>query len=285
VKKVAEALDVSRSQIYENRRRIMPPSSAKTRKRYKMPHDDKYLDLIRRITDERPTYGYRRVTAILNRMLRADGESTVNHKRVYRIMSMNNLMLQKHTGRPTRVHEGTIITLNSNTRWCSDGFEIACWNKERVRVAFCMDCSDREVLSYIATTGGITGSIIRDLMTEAIEYRFGLVDRTPHPIQWLSDNAPAYIAHETRAFAQEAGLELCTTPYYSPESNGMAESFVKTFKRDYVYMNNLPEALTVLEHLPLWFEDYNENHPHKGLKMMSPREYIELNRRVKECPI
>jgi len=23
-----------------------------------------------------------------------------------------------------------------------------------------------------------------------------------------------------------------------------------------------------------WFEDYNDNHPHSGLKMRSPREYI-----------
>ncbi|WP_370343423.1 integrase core domain-containing protein, partial [Pararhodobacter marinus] len=23
-----------------------------------------------------------------------------------------------------------------------------------------------------------------------------------------------------------------------------------------------------------WFEDYNDNHPHSGLKMRSPREFI-----------
>ena len=51
----------------------------------------------------------------------------------------------------------------------SDVFEIGCWNGERVRVAFSMDCADREVLSYIATTGGINGDIVRDLMAEAIE--------------------------------------------------------------------------------------------------------------------
>jgi putative transposase len=281
VTRVAETLGVSRAQIYENVKEASPPLR---RKRYKMPDDDRYLALIRQITDERPTYGYRRVTAILNRQLRSRGESTVNHKRVYRIMSMHKLLLQKHTGRPVRMHEGKIITLQSNTRWCSDVFEIACWNKERIRVAFCMDCSDREVLSFIATTGGISGHLIRDLMVEAIEYRFGLVDEVPHPIQWLSDNAPGYIAYETRAFAATIGLELRTTPYHSPESNGMAESFVKTFKRDYVYMNNLSDAVTVLEQLPLWFEDYNNNHPHKGLKMMAPREYIELSR-VKECPV
>ncbi len=37
-----------------------------------------------------------------------------------------------------------------------------------------------------------------------------------------SDNGPAYIAHETRIFARMIGIELCTTPYRSPESNGIA---------------------------------------------------------------
>lgn len=53
----------------------------------------------------------------------------------------------------------------------------------------------------------------------------------------------------------------------------MAESFVKTFKRDYVYINDLPDAVTVMGKLAEWIEDNNDWHPHKGLKMQSPREY------------
>ena len=85
----------------------------------------------------------------------------------------------------------------SNRRWCSDGFEIACDNRERVRVAFALDCCDREAMSWVATTGGITGDLVRDLMVEAIEARFD--DVTPEqPIEWLTDNGSPYIARETR---------------------------------------------------------------------------------------
>lgn len=232
--------------------------------------------------DVRATYGYRRVTALLNRQLE---DAPVNHKRVYRIMRKHNLLLQRHTGRPVRTHEGTVQMIRSNLRWCSDAFEIACWNGERIRVAFSMDCCDREIMSYVATTGGICGDMIRDLMAEAIEARFGAVDRLPMRIQWLSDNGPAYVAHETQRFARMMGLVVCTTPYYSPESNGMAESFVKTFKRDYVHMNPLPNAKTVLENIPGWFQDYNEYHPHKGLKMLSPRQFRRNQLKFEQCPV
>ena len=54
---------------------------------------------------------------------------------------------------------------------------------------------------------------------------------------------------------------------------GMAESFVKSFKRDYVYVNELPDADAVIARLAGWFHDYNHHRPHKALKMMSPVEY------------
>jgi len=53
------------------------------------------------------------------------------------------------------------------------------------------------------------------------------------------------------------------------QSNGIAEAFVKTFKRDYVYIHDRPDAQTVLSQLSAWFEDYNESHPHKALQTNS----------------
>jgi transposase InsO family protein len=42
-------------------------------------------------------------------------------------------------------------------------------------------------------------------------------------------------------------------------------------------VNELKDAVTVMEKLPEWFKDYSEVAPHRGLKMMAPRQYRELN--------
>ena len=62
----------------------------------------------------------------------------------------------------------------------------------------------------------------------------------PQPVEWLSDNGSAYIASDTRDTATALGLRLCFTPVRSPESNGIAEAFVKTFKRDYAQSCLMP---------------------------------------------
>ncbi|AHA69226.1 Transposase (plasmid) [Shigella dysenteriae 1617] len=59
-------------------------------------------------------------------------------------------------------------------------------------------------------------------------------DLPSSPVEWLTDNGSCYRANETRQFARMLGLEPKNTAVRSPESNGIAESFVKTIKRDYI---------------------------------------------------
>ena len=143
-----------------------------------------------------------------------------------------------------------------------------------MRVAFALDCCDREAMSYVATTAGITGEDVRDLMVAAVEHRFGPVNQLPSLIEWLTDNGSCYLARDTRRFARELGLIPKTTPLESPQSNGMAEAFVRTLKRDYVRVSILPDAESVLRQLPVWLAHYNDLHPHRALGYRSPREFI-----------
>jgi len=270
---ITRSLEVSRSNLSERLKSVDECKSSRRRQRSSREEDTWLLPMIRRLTDWKPTYGYRRITRLLGRELKLDNKAPVNHKRVYRIMRENGLCLQRYATKPTKTHDGKIITLKSDLRWCSDGFEIQCWNGEKVQVAFSLDCHDREVIRWLTSNRGLDGAMVRDLMAESVEARFGRVTKTPHLVQWLTDNGPGYVAHDTVEFGRLLGLEICTTAPYSPESNGMAEAFVKTFKRDYVYLGDLATADAVRAQLPAWFEDYNAHAPHKGLAMKAPREY------------
>jgi len=271
VKAVARTLGISRSNLTDRL-----AGKSKTRGRYRKAEDTEIEPEIRALVDRRPTYGYRRITALLNRQRQSENLPPINHKRVFRIMEKNGWLLRRHTGnRQGRVHDGKVIVMRSNLRWCSDALEFTCWNGEIVRVAFVIDAHDREIIAWRAVVGaGVSGDMIRDMMLEAVEKRF-LSLRAPHPVEWLSDNGSIYTAKQTTAFATQLNLKPCFTPVASPQSNGMSEAFVKTLKRDYVHINPLPDAATVLASIQEWFEDYNENHPHSGLKMKSPREFIK----------
>ncbi|REG59310.1 integrase-like protein [Paraburkholderia sp. BL6669N2] len=138
------------------------------------------------------------------------------------------------TSESTRRHDGRVAVDQSNARWCSDGFEFRCDDGSPLRVSFAPDCCDREAMSWAATTGGYTGDMVRDVMLQAVENRFDGALKADNEIEWLSDNGSCYIAEETLTFSKNVGLKPITTPVRSPLSNGMAESFVKTMKRDYV---------------------------------------------------
>jgi putative transposase len=269
MKTVAEVIGVSRSNLVERRQE-------RPKKRIGRPRlpDEELVVAIKMVIAEMPTYGYRRVHAILKRQALAGGSKPPNHKRVYRVMKLHGLLLGRHAGGLERRHDGRIAVEEPNRRWCSDGFEIGCDNGDKVQVAFSLDCCDREAMSFLATTAGIRGENVRDLMVAAVEHRFGRVNRLPVTIEWLSDNGSCYTAGDTRSFARDIGLEPRTTPIESPQSNGMAEAFVRTIKRDYVRVSPRPDAETVMRQLSSWINHYNEVHPHRALGYRSPREFI-----------
>ncbi|NUB75705.1 IS3 family transposase [Escherichia coli] len=269
---VSRCLRVSRAQLHVILRRT---DDWKDGRRSRHSDDTDVLLRIHHVIGELPTYGYRRVWALLRRQAELDGMPAINAKRVYRIIRQNALLLERKTAVPPskRAHTGKVAVKESNQRWCSDGFEFRCDNGEKLRVTFALDCYDREALHWAVTTGGFDSETVQDVMLGAVERRFGN-ELPASPVEWLTDNGSCYRANETRQFARMLGLEPKNTAVRSPESNGIAESFVKTIKRDYISIMPKPDGLTAAKNLAEAFEHYNEWHPHSALGYRSPREYL-----------
>ena len=244
--------------------------TCKPRQRHYQRHEDPLVyEQLREVLRNRGSYGSRRSTVLVNRAF----GTRYNRKRIRRVMRLTGLSLpMRGRRRNRRAHRGRVIRPDPNQRWCSDVFEIPCWNGEVVCVAFALDCCDREAMAYEARVWSVSGASIRRLMRRTVSSRFG--SRKPEPpIQWLTDNEAIYTSLETVIEAEKLGLVPITTPVASPESNGMAEAFVNTMRRDYLDRADLSTAARVLEQLPAWFDDYNTVAPHSALGYRAPLEF------------
>ena len=265
---ICRVLGISRASAYR-----VPQS----RGRYTRGDDRLVADRIKSIIGTRASYGYRRVTALVNRAF----GTCYNPKRIRRVMALCGWILPIRSRRRNgRAHTGLIRRPHPNERWCSDALEIVCWNGEKVAVAFALDCHDREALAFVASAHDLAARDIQRLMQQAVQRRFG-DQRPPRAIQWLSDNGSIYTALDTVVVAEQLGLAPITTPICSPESNGMSEAFVATLRRDYLDGADLSSAAVVLDQLLAWFEDYNAVAPHSALGLKSPWQYrSDLEQRV-----
>ena len=238
--------------------------------RYACAADRVVTAQIRAVIRTRASYGARRVHALVNRAF----GTRYNLKRIQRVMALSGWTLPRAARRRTgRAHRGVIQRDVSNERWCSDVFEIACWNGEIVQVGFALDCHDREALAHVAAPRDLRGTDIQQLMQRTVVSRFGAGQRPEVPIQWLSDNGSIYTALDTRCTAERLHLVPITTPAASPQSNGMSEAFVNTLRRDYIAGADLSTAADVLDQIPAWLADYNAVAPHSALGFQSPQQY------------
>jgi putative transposase len=225
---------------------------------------------IEKILAGRPaTYGYRRIHALLIR----EG-IRINPKTVWRLLRRKGWLssTRSRLERSRRRHEGQVSVAEPNRRWASDITGIVTWNKQKGRLAVIIDCADRMVLAWQFARRMLSEDL-QEMVREAVFQRFGAEKEKAQNLEFLSDNGPEYACRKLRALLQDFGMVICRTPRRSPESNGLAEAFFGSFKRDYVYQGELENLEAVAQQLPGWIEDYNQIAPHSALGMKSPAQF------------
>jgi len=224
------------------------------------------------ITKKKATYGVPRVLAILKR----DYNIQETKYLVHRFMTKEGLLIKKNRTRGSnRPHTGKISVKASNARWASDMTSIKCWNGEKIRLAIIIDCCDRSIISWKAGLH-MQACDIELMVQEALFNRFGENLPEKYKLEFLHDNGPEYIEKGLKKQLTKWNIKDCNTPTYSPQSNGICESFNGTFKRDYVYENCLDTPEIVMGKLQKWFDDYNSYAPHSALKMKTPQEFYNF---------
>jgi putative transposase len=171
-------LDTSRSRIYGSRTLAGATGSAKP------ALDQTLAKRVRALAREHPTFGYRRLWALL----RFGDKVTVNLKKVHRIVKLLKLQVRQRLVAPRpRVQQRRSSTTASNERWAMDVTHIYCGNEGWGHLAAVIDCHDRQIVGYEFSLRGRSKEAERALEAACLS-RFGTVRPLGHTPTIRSDN-------------------------------------------------------------------------------------------------
>ena len=259
---LCRAVDLPRSTFYRHRH---PDES--------LNRDMVLRDHIQRIALEWPSYGYRRITAQLQR----EGV-LVNHKCVLRLMRLDNLLcLRKrhfiHTTDSNHdwpVYPNLVPELNVtgiNQLWLSDLTYIRLLH-EFIYLAIIRDAYSRRCIGW-ELGRQLDASLTLTALHQALSHRSVGPALVHH-----SDRGVQYASQAYTQVLKDHGIQISMSRRGNPYDNAFAESFSKTLKSEEVYLNDyetLSEAKASIYH----FLDavYNQKRLHSALGYLPPVEF------------
>ena len=271
VERACALLAVSRSEYYQDRRPVVVPAG---------PTWEQQLHAaIEAIVLEWPRYGYRRVTAQLQR----DGWE-VNHKRVLRLMQQEGwLCRNRRRGVRTTDSEhglGAYPNLLANRGWQRLTAPNQAWvadltyirlSREFCYLAVVLDAFSRRVVGW-----NLARSLEGRFALAALET--ALAERQPAP-GWIhhSDRGVQYASGPYVARVLTAEGRLSMAGQGAPRENAQAESFIRTLKDEAVYLAEYATFQDAAAGIrPFIDEVYNQKRLHSALGYRPPCEFEEL---------
>ena len=251
-------LDVSRSAL-----RRTPVDRAK-----RLEVDEDLASALQALIQSYPTFGYRRLWA----MLRRDG-IVVNRKTVLRVLRVKQWLVYQRTVTPRpRAQAKRSQTVRSDARWAMDLTHIDCGDDGWGHLVAIVDCHDREVVGHEFALRGRAREAERALESACLA-RFGTVRPSgPTPVV-RSDNGLIFQSRRFRAACRDYRLTQEYITPYTPEQNGIVERFFRSLKEECVWQHNFRNFADARRAVTAWLRWYNEERPHQALGYLSPREY------------
>ena len=257
MRQICEVLGFHRSNLY-----YAPKSD---------PSEEVLRAEIEKLALQYPTYGYRRITQLLQRQ-----GHTVGYKRVARLMKDANLSV-------------AVKRLGFQTTTCVEGVPPYVNRLETLEISRCDQVWVADI-TYVRLKGGfIYLSLLMDVFTRMI--REWQVSRhltqpltlTPLEEETLrhsvveihhSDQGVQYLSKAYVTTLQEHGVEISGARRGHPWENGYAERLIRTVKEEEVHLNayeNITEARYRIGHFIK--HKYHQKRPHSALDGSTPTEF------------
>jgi putative transposase len=234
---------------------------------------------IEAIVLEFPGYGYRRVTAQLQR----EGWA-VNHKRVLKIMRAESLLceLQRRWVKTTDSEHGlrTYPNLLAQRGWRQLTGINQAWAADltyiRLREGFCYLAALLDAFSRRVVGWHLAERLDASLTVTALER--ALASRCPPPgLIHHSDQGVQYACRDYVTVLEGAEARISMAAKGTPRENAQAESFFRTLKYEEVYLQEYETVLDVEPSVGRFIETvYNEKRLHSSLGYRPPSEFEDL---------
>jgi transposase InsO family protein len=225
------------------------------------------------VLTHRRCYGYRRVKQDLK-----DAGWVVNHKRVARIMSQDNLLAvrrrqyiltteSRHQLAVFRNLAATMKLTGINQLWVADITYIRL-RQEFLYLAVVLDAYSRRVVGW-----ALDDSLHAPLVLAAL--RKAIAERKPAPgLVHHSDRGAQYAAQEYIAVLEANGLEPSMSRAGNPYDNAHCESFLKTLKQEEIYTRQYRDRADLEMHIAEFLDQYyNRRRLHSALGYRSPESF------------
>jgi putative transposase len=258
----------------------LPRSTAyyQPRERSAPRRDHAFEMIVRDIIEDHPTFGIRRVWATLRHRLKF----VVNRKRVARLFKRRgwSCKLRSIGGRP-RVQVSRSVAEHPNQRWSTDIASVWCGESD----GWCsfvpvLDCCTRQVLGWELALSARAKTAERALESALLQ-RFGWTRGAPAGMSIRHDNGLVFGSRLFRGIVKDYGLQQEFITPYTPEQNGLAERFIRSFKEECGWQNQFQSIDHARSVIAKWIAWYNGERPHQALNYKTPDAFhAELSRSV-----
>jgi putative transposase len=230
-------------------------------------------DAIQRVALEFPSYGWPRMTIELQRRGWA-----VNHKRVYRLMRLDNLLCLRKRRFVVTTDSAHGLTIYPNLArgmtltgldqlWRADLTYIRL-EMEFVYLAVILDAYSRRVIGWALDRELDTALTLQALV-------MALAERRPAPgLVHHSDRGVQYASHDYTELLQAHGIRISMSRRANPWDNAACESFIKTLKYEEVYRTEYRDLAEARASIGAFLEKvYNQKRLHSALGYRPPAEF------------
>jgi putative transposase len=240
-------------------------------------------DEIQRLSLEHHHYGYRRITVLLKR-----SGFAVNHKRVQRLRAEDNLLcVPKQAFRPATTDSRhrfvvypnlarRLVPTTVNQLWIADITYVRL-SEAFIYLAVVLDAFSRRVIGW-----SLANHLRASLALDALEMALGARQALPGLVHH-SDRGVQYACGDYIQRLERAGIQPSMSRPGCPWDNAMAESFMRTLKREEVDGRAYRDIEDARSLIATFLEEvYNRQRLHSALAYLAPEAY-EASQPVLAC--